>query len=223
MEKVLDGLRHQLGDYMVRRGLNYSELARKSGVKPSFIYDILNGKSLNPSVVKLCKIAEALDIALTELLGGASRPRVATKANVKPKLIPTENDDFVVASWFADSEEQPLPLLSFRRAWLEMAGGVVDVSTLRLYRIQDVSMRPVLMHHDIVLLDLAVDLRRVSGLYLVKQREHCLVRRVEMFERAGQDYFKLMPCHPHYEILEAKCAEVQLVGRIIWRGSFMIE
>ncbi len=214
MECVLQELRQQLGYQMVRHGLNYSELARRSGVRPSFIYDILNGKSLNPSVVKLCKVAQALNVPLTDLLGGEGEQFSVSAQRQR---------DFVSVPWFLRSDDKQNPLLSFRRTWLEMAGGIGDIHALSLYRMHDVSMRPVLECHDVVLLDMAIDWERVAGLYLVKCYDSYMVRRVELCDIAGVRSVRLVPCHSEYGVLEVPCHEVVLQGRVVWRGSFTIE
>src|SRR5271163_2061511 len=54
---------------MKKRGITSPELAKRADVKTSFIYDVMSGKSANPSTVKLARVAEALNVSLAELAG----------------------------------------------------------------------------------------------------------------------------------------------------------
>lgn len=62
-------IRDRLRQEMDRRALTAVALAKNAGVKNSFIYDILNGKSTNPSSVKLAQVAETLGLSLSWLAG----------------------------------------------------------------------------------------------------------------------------------------------------------
>lgn len=53
------------------RGLLQQELAERVGIEPVSVSRLETGASL-PSVVRLAEIAEALDVSLAELVGGAS-------------------------------------------------------------------------------------------------------------------------------------------------------
>ncbi len=55
---------------MQKQGINSSELARRADVLTSFLYDVISGKSANPSTVKLAKVAAALGVSLNDLAGG---------------------------------------------------------------------------------------------------------------------------------------------------------
>ena len=59
---------HNLKNFMQMRAVNSRELAKRAQVRPSFIYDILSGKSANPSSVKLSKVAQALSVTLSDLV-----------------------------------------------------------------------------------------------------------------------------------------------------------
>lgn len=77
---------HNLAAAMARKGTNAAEVARKAGINPTGVYDILKGKSRSPRLDTLHKIAvlglgmpfnalftepsdDALDQELTEALG----------------------------------------------------------------------------------------------------------------------------------------------------------
>lgn len=62
------GLATRLRLAMAYAGMNGLELAHSAGEKPSFIYDILKGKSLNPSPTRLLRLADILGVPLNQLL-----------------------------------------------------------------------------------------------------------------------------------------------------------
>lgn len=54
---------------MKRKGTNPSEVARKSGINPTGVYDILSGKSRSPRLDTLTRIAEqGLGVPVASLL-----------------------------------------------------------------------------------------------------------------------------------------------------------
>ena len=65
---------------MKKRNISSAQLAKRADVKISFIYDVISGKSANPSTVKLARVAEGLGVSLAELVGSgdATRPGYKT-------------------------------------------------------------------------------------------------------------------------------------------------
>lgn len=51
----------------LRKGLSLNELSKKTGIAISYLSDIEAGKRENLSIKKLCKIAEVLNVDVTEL------------------------------------------------------------------------------------------------------------------------------------------------------------
>lgn len=52
---------------MERKRLNPAELARRAGLNPTGVYDILSGKSRSPKIETLGKIAKGLDVPMALL------------------------------------------------------------------------------------------------------------------------------------------------------------
>lgn len=62
-----------LADAIERKGTNAAEVARKAGLNPTGVYDILSGKSRSPRLDTLQKIAvSGLGIPVSALLSDAS-------------------------------------------------------------------------------------------------------------------------------------------------------
>lgn len=72
MERSLENpIALRLSVAMQQAGLGATHLARQAGVPPSFILDILNGKSNHPSAIRLAKVASALQLPMTALIDEA--------------------------------------------------------------------------------------------------------------------------------------------------------
>ena len=52
---------------MTRKGMNAAEVARRAGINPTGVYDILSGKSRSPRLDTLNKIAQGLGMPLNAL------------------------------------------------------------------------------------------------------------------------------------------------------------
>jgi transcriptional regulator with XRE-family HTH domain len=59
----------RLNDAIRRKGINRSEVARRAGLKPSAVYDIVSGKNKNPNYELLKSVCKVLDCELAYLLG----------------------------------------------------------------------------------------------------------------------------------------------------------
>src|ERR1700722_8204055 len=64
---------HRLKIEMKKRGIASTGLAKLADVKTSFLYDVISGKSANPSTVKLARVAQSLGVSLAYLVGGEAR------------------------------------------------------------------------------------------------------------------------------------------------------
>lgn len=77
---------HNIRKYREMRGLTLPDLAVHAGVSKAFLWEIETGKSKRPGAEVLFRIAEALEVAITDLLG-------KNRATVNPKpLEPQVNE-----------------------------------------------------------------------------------------------------------------------------------
>lgn len=89
---------HEIYRRMLERGLNPKSLAAKAGVGPTYISDILKGKSQNPMLAQLRKVAEALDCELEDLTHPTvtgSQPEGSYQVHV-PGILPLRPGEFTV-------------------------------------------------------------------------------------------------------------------------------
>lgn len=207
-DEILVGLRRQLASGMAGTGVNYSELARNSGVKPSFIYDILNSKSLNPSVVKLCKVAKTLNMSLTQLLGlDGCRHH--------------EYESLVPIAWL-DASGGDAAVMFFQESWLKAYLPSVKKGDLRLYSVATLDMIPSLQPRDLVMLDIGTREDFIVGLYLVRVQQQVFLRHVMKHANKAAGLFVLTPCDGRLFSQEVSVSEVELLGRVVWRTTTYI-
>lgn len=55
--------------YIDVKGYTANKLAVLSGVKPGRLHNIISGKTDNPGIKNMIKLADALDVSLDELVG----------------------------------------------------------------------------------------------------------------------------------------------------------
>jgi len=67
------GLGARVRAYRTERGYTFSELARRSGISRSYLYQVESGAS-SPTGEKMRALAAALDVSVQDLLDGAAGP-----------------------------------------------------------------------------------------------------------------------------------------------------
>lgn len=89
------------------RQTNASDLARRAGLNPTGVYDILSGKSRSPKIETLGKIAGALAVPISLLFEEASDADLRSEiVSVFSRLSPRERDRLLVVArtWASDDE-----------------------------------------------------------------------------------------------------------------------
>ena len=89
---------HQIGkrlrSVIEKSGLTILEIARRSRVTRFYIYDILTGKTANPSAVRLARLAKALGVPLVWLIGSPANGASSVRGGNK-RLQPMPSDPCV--------------------------------------------------------------------------------------------------------------------------------
>lgn len=74
---ITDKIAANLAQLMVQRGLNNRSLADRSGLNETAVRDILKGRSKNPTIGTLSKMADALNVPLESLWGVTEDDRIS--------------------------------------------------------------------------------------------------------------------------------------------------
>lgn len=191
-ERIAERLRHS----MQSRGLSSAQLARKAGVNTSFLYDLLRGKSHNPSIVRLSKVAEVLDVSLSYL--------VEENPGVVPEMPGESFGHYVDIPFIGDEHQHHPATIRFHRQWLEdqQMGLPQD---LRLYKLKHNEMKSGLQKGSLVIVNVRLPKRRTNGIFLLHEKG---VWKVCYLEAADNSY----------SIHTRLIADGAIIGRIVWES-----
>ncbi len=209
---------------MRQQGINARELAERANVGRSFVYDILNGKSTNPTTRKLAAIAGILgvtsDYLLTgqqsndnvEAIDGASGKAPARQAYVSISSIAVEASMGGGALVTEELEEEPY---YFRRSWIRRALGV-SPKDLRIIAVRGDSMEPLLHEGDAVLMDLTQTHPDPAGIFALFDGVGLVVKRLDIVCNAEQPLVRIASDNPNYAPYERSLEEIKVIGRVVW-------
>lgn len=220
-------IRDNLKYVMMQRGLSSRELAKRSNVKPSFIYDILSGKSNNPSSVKLLQVAECLHVPLDALVGKAQNGNgsegaasdIITFIQRDEVVIPfdTSHRDSCATNGMAEAAH---PLTHFDRAWLQQHTHC-PVEALRLVEVADDSMSPGLNPRDVVMIDTSCNTPRLPGIYALRYGGEVIVKRLDVCISNQTRTVRLLSDNTLYQPIVCAPDEIQVMGKVIWMSKWL--
>lgn len=202
---------------MKRRSISSAELAKRADVKTSFLYDVISGKSTNPSTVKLARVAECLNISLGYLVGSSDNPQSETarekSAGAAYVSIPRITVEVSAGSGRFTSVEHEEESYHFRKAWITDRLKV-SPEDLRLLYIRGDSMEPTLYHNDIVLVDITKKTPSPPGIFVLFDGFGLASKRLEF--TADHKRVRIMSDNPQYSTYERSAAETFIIGRAVW-------
>ena len=108
--------------------------------------------------------------------------------------------------------EAPVGRLRFATRWLRRND--LDPAMLSVIEVEGDSMDPTLRDGDEILVDRTPRPLR-AGIHVLRLDDTLLVKRVE---RAGGD-LRLLSDNPAYPAIERPAGEVEIVGRVVWKGG----
>ena len=209
----------QLKQLLSDRGITATELSRMSGVRTSFIYDVLSGKSKNPSIVTLSKIANALAVSLSTLSGsdaagvGASSSSKISQSYVSvPKLsIDISAGDGAEVN---QDEFSNIEYYMFRRSWVcnKLA---TTPEHLRMLHVTGDSMEPTLNHGDVMLIDTSQTTPSPPGIFVLYDGFGLVVKRVEMLP-SSPPKLSIKSDNAQYSPYERSLEDTRIIGRVVW-------
>lgn len=204
---------------MKKRGVTSADLAKKADVKTSFIYDVISGKSANPSTVKLARVADALGVSLTYLVGHGAQADVSalqfpTADYVAiPRLVMDANAG--MSSRVQDGE----PML-FSRTWLK-EHFETDPANLRLLAIRGDSMEPTLCHTDTVLVDTTSKAPAPPGIFIVSDGFGLTPKRLEYASQQKPAKIRVTSDNSKYLSYDRSADDILIIGRVVWFSRAM--
>lgn len=208
---------------MTKTGISAAELARRSGVLTSFIYDILNGKSSNPSIIKLAHVAEALGVSLHYLVHGEleKNPTNNRRSDIDRneaiyisiphiKLSSSTNTKKGIVSF--KEEDDPY---RFNARWLfDRFDG--RTTSLRILTINGDSMEPAICHNDIVMIDMSQKTPSPPGIFVIFDGFGLSAKRLEYVFENEPEHIRIISDNQYYSTYERLASDMLVVGRVVW-------
>jgi transcriptional regulator with XRE-family HTH domain len=202
---------------MKKRGVTSAELAKRADVKTSFIYDVISGKSANPSTVKLARVAEKLGISLAYLVGSSQLPDLHTHslddAHIAlPRIAVDATADGSKVISMLDQDSEPC---LFRKAWIK-EHLQAEVDDLRILNVRGDSMEPTLCHNDLILVDTSKKTPSPPGLFVLFDGFGLLVKRIEQLAQHQPPRLRIISDNAQYSTYERSADETFIIGRVVW-------
>ncbi|MCI5049812.1 MAG: helix-turn-helix domain-containing protein [Rickettsiales bacterium] len=213
MSAISDELKY----HMERQRISARELARQSDVKSSFIYDVLSGKSNNPSTVKLAKVARVLGINLSQLVEPNHVQAVPDISIVSSNAY----DDLFTPTLLnpAQADTDMLEPFAFSQRWLkQLCPQAHNLNQVASLIITGDAMSPSLLAGDYVLVDQSATQPFPPGFFVIKQDSMYDVRRLEYVYGTDSKRIRVIADHDHYSQYETRLDTLSIIGRIIWHA-----
>lgn len=216
-----EALVERLRTAMVRAEINARELAEQAEVGRSFVYDVLSGKSTNPTTHKLAAVAKALGVNVSYLLYGEDALSGAVLEGHY------EQDDLAAVSSLSVeasmgggaliTEEIDDKPFFFRKRWIRDRLKV-SPQDLRVIRVRGDSMMPTLNESDVVLIDLTRRMPSPPGIFVLFDGCGLLVKRLELLPSAENEspIVRILSDNMQYAAYEHALGDVRVIGRVVW-------
>ncbi len=195
-------------------------LARTIGVSDNAIYKWLAGRG-PPSLASVVAIARAAGVSIEWLAtgregasGSVSGTQIAGDGDYA--LMPRGEVRFGAGRGGRLRNPLIVDALAFHARWLERRLDA-DPMRLMLLEMSGDSMAPTLRAGDLVLADLRRDRARAAGLYVLRERDNPIVKRIQR-RRLGRR-LTILSDNRAYQPIELPARSVNIVGQVIWIGK----
>jgi phage repressor protein C with HTH and peptisase S24 domain len=200
-------------------GLNAGQVAELAGLNRSFVYDIMRGRSENPNLERLDKVAEVLRVQRHWLLFGYG------DVHGEPPILDNPDEVFVPIPSVAvtasmgggnvvEDEPEGRPY-HFQRSWIRHKLRA-EPKNLRVMHVEGDSMMPTLQGGDIVLVDLARRSPTPPGIFVVHDGLGLVAKRLEHIPNTEPARVRIISDNTLYAPYDCTADEVNIIGRIRW-------
>ncbi len=214
MVKSLE-LKERLHQAIQNKGLNTSQLAKASDVRSSFIYDILNGKSTNPSIKKMAKLSEVLGIELSDLMGFEQKSYRSQSDESEYVTISTMLEAASLDGHDSTIEEKQGKPYYFRKHWIKERLQTRP-ENLRMIFVQGDSMEPTLCQGDMVLIDITKKRPSPPGIFILFDGLGLVAKRLEVQPNSTPPTLRILSDNAQYKPYEQPLSDIDITGRVVW-------
>lgn len=188
-----------------------SALAKVAGISQSGLHRYLSGGE--PSRKALVSLARAANVSLQWLATGEGSMTPTAGMGTLTR-VPLYNAAAASGDAFAVQDDKQLRPLAFCRKWLGLHG--LEARQLVALQVRGNSMEPTIRHGDAVLIDLAQKDLVDGDIYLIRDADAALIRRIQR-QLAGK--LRVIADNAAYPVIESPEKAVRVVGKVVWRGS----
>jgi phage repressor protein C with HTH and peptisase S24 domain len=197
------------------RGHSLAALSRMLGRNPAYLQQfITRGSPRKLEEQDRRRLAQFFGIAEREL--GSPEPAGADPAIGSPGewvSVPRLALEAAAGAGALGALEVPFDSLQFSRRWLRDHD--LERASLSMIRVTGDSMEPVLREGDEILVDRAPGPWR-EGIHVIRIGDALLVK---LLQALPPDRVRLVSHNPAYEPVEVARDEVDVVGRVVWKGG----
>ncbi|MGN6500645.1 MAG: LexA family transcriptional regulator [Tsuneonella sp.] len=207
--------RQRLLELARARGASLSALSELLGKNPSYLQQFIRkGSPRKLDEVDRRTLAEFFGVPDAEL-GGAqeisgARPNARDAEWVEVPRLPLGAS---AGPGAVAAQEVPFDSFRFSRRWLRENG--LESAQLSSIAVAGDSMEPLLRDGDEILVDRTQRPLR-DGVHVLRVGDVLMVKRVA---QGGAGRITLLSANPAYPPLEVSLEEVEIVGRVVWKGG----
>ncbi|WP_321857445.1 helix-turn-helix transcriptional regulator [Paraburkholderia tropica] len=198
-------------------------LARRAGVSQSGFQRYLAGGQ--PTRKVLIALAQAAQVRLEWLITGKGEPESFTSSSVDidksirsltrlPLYKGWQSTDVIIEANATAMKPENVAGLGFCRFWLSQHG--MDPSCLAGLYMSGNSMAPTIVNGDTILVNITQQDIVDGEIYALRSGDTVLVKRIQN-ELDGR--LRLINDNPVFQAVEIQRTEVNIIGRVVWRGS----
>jgi phage repressor protein C with HTH and peptisase S24 domain len=207
--------RQRLSDLVRERGHSLAALSRMLGRNAAYLQQfITRGSPRKLEEDDRRRLAQFFGIAEREL-GGQDLPPAQPAPTSKGEWVsvPRLALEAAAGAGALGTFEVPFDTLQFSRRWLRDHD--LEQASLSMIRVSGDSMEPVLREGDEILVDRTPGPWR-EGIHVIRIGDALLVK---LLQALPPDRVRLVSHNPQYAPVEVARDEVDVVGRVVWKGG----
>lgn len=211
---------------MAEREITAAQLAKMAHVKPSFLYDIIHGKSKNPSILKLAQIAKALRVEISALLGGqdeANHPAVPRCGHKTWRNSPSDSGYANITSITMErGQNGAIITRESKQTPYLLSHALIDCclssnpQDLRIAYVRGDSMKPTFIPDDAILIDITRKYPSPPGIFMLFDGFALIVKRLEILPNVSPPTMRVISDNAQYATYECPIGDLHIIGRVVW-------
>jgi len=203
--------REKLSELVRERGSSFAALSRMLGRNSSYLQQyVTKGSPRKLEEIDRRRLAQFFGIGESELGGPEEMSYTPLGEWVDVPRLPLEAS---AGPGAVSAAEIPFDAFRFSRRWLREQG--LEPAMLSSIRVMGDSMDPLLRDGDEILVDRSPRPFR-EGVHVVRLGE---ALHVKLLQAVPPDRMRLISKNAAYEPVEVAMADVDVVGRVVWKGG----